>query len=602
MLYDCLLYASRSRADRRNVELSCETVEKAKSAVSFIQKWRRVSANKPVSALIWGLMHETDFYLHACAMPGGDRRRANLLKLFEYARVYEKTSYKGIFNFLRFIDKLIDQGGDLAEAKIIGANEDSVRILSIHKSKGLEFPVVFLAGCGKSFNTRDSSNDLLLHRNLGFGPNYVDLERRIIDDTIAKRLIAEAIRRETLSEEMRILYVALTRAKTRLYVVGTLNDADAYYRKIENLLTPYAVFGGPRTKLPPEIALKADKFLFWLISALDKNDKYPVFVHSADSFINLDENAPPADIYNDAADLVCEPGGEYTRVPGAPSHPETDSPPSGFEEALRSRLMWAYPYEWLFDIPRKVTVSDIAAMRTSARRFTEGDGDGETPGGYDPLKALSEAEDADRNRRGAYLATPGFLHSAGEFTRAQIGTYTHLVLEKIDYSRVTDIAAVEDLINRLTDNKSLTPEQAAAVDRRSVMNFLSSEAGRLAAGADMLNRETIFTVKLTLAEYAAITYNAGLASKISSIPSLALPEMPFVLMQGAIDCWFETPEGIVLIDYKTGFSAEGDLPDAVFEKYKIQIELYALALKKITGREVYKKIICLLSADKYIEL
>ncbi|MDR1061042.1 MAG: UvrD-helicase domain-containing protein, partial [Clostridiales bacterium] len=184
--------------------------QKAEGALRQLGEWRRMAAEMPVSELIWHIMQSTGFYARARAMPGGAVRQANLRQLFEYARQYEQISYKGIFNFIRFVDKLAEQGGDVAGAKIIGESDDIVRIMSIHKSKGLEFPVVFLCGCGRKFNMLDASKHVLLHRRLGFGPNYVDLGRRVSDYSIPKRIIARAIRNEALSEEMRILYVAMT--------------------------------------------------------------------------------------------------------------------------------------------------------------------------------------------------------------------------------------------------------------------------------------------------------------------------------------------------------------------------------------------------------
>jgi len=259
-------------------------IGKIRAAIQAIGAWRRASVVKPVSELIWKLMHETGFYLHACAMPGGEQRRANLLKFFEYALEYEKISYKGIFSFIRFVDRMISQGEDFAEAKLIGENVDSVRILSIHKSKGLEYPVVFLAGCGKRFNLRDAADQLLLHRELGFGPNYVDLDRRIIDNTIAKKLLAGIIRNEAISEEMRILYVALTRAKSRLFLVGTLIGAERYVDKLQNTMAPYENAGGNRAGLPPEYALKANSYFYWVVSSRFAGNEFPLYIHKADEF------------------------------------------------------------------------------------------------------------------------------------------------------------------------------------------------------------------------------------------------------------------------------------------------------------------------------
>jgi ATP-dependent helicase/nuclease subunit A len=243
------------------------------------------------------------------------------------------------------------------------------------------------------------------------------------------------------------------------------------------------------------------------------------------------------------------------------------------------------------------------------------------------------------------LSVPRFFSFFFEITHAQIGTFTHLVLEKSDFKRDTEIEALEALIDGLVKKGALLPEQAEAVNRRAILNFYSSEAGRLAVKAEYVNRETIFTVRLSLPEYfwytrpyekSSGTYdnNAGApagfdnymdtpafngirtgapdnntASDHADNGSLtgAPPELPgnddiFVLMQGSVDCWFETSEGIVLIDYKTGFGANRDISAERYAKFRRQLDLYALALKKITGLDVRRRFICLLTAGDCIEI
>ena len=670
-LYYCLLECAEQNVFNKQITLAESTVEKARAAVAAIGGWRRLSAHKPVSALIWELMHETGFYMKVCAMPGGEQRRANLLKLFEYARTYEKISYKSIYNFIRFVDRMIEQGDSLAEANLFGQNANSVRIMSIHKSKGLEFPIVFLAGCGKSFNLRDSSDQLLLHRDAGFGPNYVDLRRRIIDDTIAKKLLAAMIRNEALSEEMRILYVALTRAKNNLFLVGTLPDVDRYRQRLENLFTLYKNTDNTDIKCPSEYVLKADKYLFWIISALKSNVDYPIYFHSAAEFTDAEQINAPANtavtadssgIIHDGNHIIGDGLANLTKINNNANdsnvqaiHIDTQPLPDDFEEKLNERLSWTYPYEWLSHIPRKITVTDIVESRTTARLFT---GEiGET-GEIDETDETDEIEDEyvygfndiiddindkDKDKepdpQRDFFAIPKFLAGVQGFSKAQIGTFTHLVLEKADFKRDSNPEALEEFIKRLIDNKTLLPEQADVVERRAILNFFGTEAGRLAAAADKLNRETMFTVRLSLSEYAELTHNpetapyipteippeispgASLGAPPGKLPVTPLdklpgtspgtppgaspgtpPDAPFVLMQGSIDCWFDTPEGMVLIDYKTGFSAEKDIADVQYSKYRRQIELYALALKKITGQNVHRKFLCLLSTGGCVEI
>ena len=172
-------------------------------------------------------------------MPNGAIRQANLKMLFEKAKQFENASFKGLFNFINFIDRLKNNNGDLSSAKLIGENENVIRIMSIHKSKGLEFPVVFLCGTGKSFNMRDLNEDILLHQDMGIGPKLIDFERRIEYDTLAKEAIKLKIKLETLSEEQRILYVALTRAKEKLIITGISKDLEKDFKQKRELLQIY---------------------------------------------------------------------------------------------------------------------------------------------------------------------------------------------------------------------------------------------------------------------------------------------------------------------------------------------------------------------------
>ena len=178
-----------------------------------LNNWRREEEYLPLDELIWKIYMDTGFYHYVSLLTNGDLMQANLKLLFEKAKQYEKASFKGLFNFINFIDKVKTSSGDMGSAKLIGESENVIRIMSIHKSKGLEFPVVFLCGTGKKFNLQDLNNSILLHQDIGIGPKYIDKDRKIEYNTIAQEAIKIQSKKETISEEMRVLYVALTRAK-----------------------------------------------------------------------------------------------------------------------------------------------------------------------------------------------------------------------------------------------------------------------------------------------------------------------------------------------------------------------------------------------------
>ena len=180
----------------------------------------------PLDELIWYIYDKTGYYNYVRLMPNGDIRAANLRKLFEKAKEYEKASFKGLYNFINYLDKVRQGNQDTGAAKLIGENENVIRIMSIHKSKGLEFPVVFLCNIGKQFNTQDLNESILLHQDLGFGPKYINYERKIEYSTLAKEALKIKMKDEILAEEMRLLYVALTRAKEKLMIVGVETQGD----------------------------------------------------------------------------------------------------------------------------------------------------------------------------------------------------------------------------------------------------------------------------------------------------------------------------------------------------------------------------------------
>ena len=206
-------------------EFDCEKelIEKCNIFLERLSVWRKKSIYTPIDEFIWYLYTDTAYYGYVGAMPNGVLRQANLRILFQRAKQYEQTSFKGLFNFINFINKLRKSSGDMGSAKVLGENEDVVRIMSIHKSKGLEFPVVFVCGSGKQFNLMDLNNNILYHEELGFGPELVDLDKRVSYPTLPKEAIKQRIRLETLSEEVRILYVAFTRAKEKLIITGAVN-------------------------------------------------------------------------------------------------------------------------------------------------------------------------------------------------------------------------------------------------------------------------------------------------------------------------------------------------------------------------------------------
>ncbi len=235
-------------------------IKKLKKYLEDINNWREKSKYLPLDELIWSIYITSGFYNYVSLMNNGQYRLANLKMLFEKAKQYEKTSFKGLFNFINFIDKLTITSGDMSGAKLIGENENVVRIMSIHKSKGLEFPIVFLSGTGKKFNIMDLNNDdILLHNNLGLGCKYIDTKLNIKYDTLSKRAVANKMKQELVAEELRILYVALTRAKEKIIITGTEKDIEKKLQDKKELLRCYEKYN--KDKISKNILKKYMRYL-----------------------------------------------------------------------------------------------------------------------------------------------------------------------------------------------------------------------------------------------------------------------------------------------------------------------------------------------------
>ena len=247
---------------KSKLSVSTELKEKIERFLNQIDKWRAQQEYLSLDELIWTIYEDTGFLNYMGVLPNGLLRQENLKMLFERAKQYESASFKGLFNFIRFIERLHSSSGDLSAAKMIGENEDVVRIMSIHKSKGLEFPIVFLASASSQFNLMDLKKDILLDQELGLGVKYIDYDMQIKYDTLTKLALRNKEINSIYSEEMRILYVALTRAKEKLYITGLSKDFSKAKENMENMLSIYNKLEG---KINPILVKKYKTYLDWIL-------------------------------------------------------------------------------------------------------------------------------------------------------------------------------------------------------------------------------------------------------------------------------------------------------------------------------------------------
>ncbi len=538
--------------------------QKAAAFLEKLGKWREMSLYMSTDQLLWQLYNDTGYYGMVGAMPAGEQRQANLRILFNRAGQFEETSYKGLFNFISFIDKLKNSKGDMGSAKILGENDNVVRIMSIHKSKGLEFPVVILAGCGKKFNLQDMNKSILLHQDLGFGPDVVDHKLRLSWPSAAKQAIREKIKIEILSEEMRILYVALTRAREKLIITGSVNDAA---KKIEKWS---AQAGGQESRLPDYEMLKGWNYLDWIGPSMLRHkscrglrDSGAIGSEFRGQLID-DPSVWKIRVWNKSEVLsskISEEREESEFIKWL-DRIETAGELSDFSEEISRRLSWNYAYAKTTKVPAKVSVTELK------RRFNAQAAE-ETGTFPEYLPVL--------------VKKPMFLEEKKGLSTAEAGTALHFVMQHLDYAQ----GNIEEQIDRMVVNDLLTIQQAESIDAGKIRSFLESDLGGRMLSSGSINREVPFNLEIPCHELYKDMEDEKCQGET-------------LLLQGVVDCFFEEPDGIVLLDYKTDYVPTGKA-GMIRDRYRVQLDYYARALEKLTGKRVKEKYIYLFWNGEVLE-
>lgn len=530
--------------------------------LQHVRKWRNKSLHMSTDEFIWYLYTETGYYAYSGAMPGGIQRQANLRLLFERAKQYESTSYRGLFNFINFINRLKRSSGDMGSAKILGENENVVRIMSIHKSKGLEFPVVMLCGCGKRFNLRDMTNSILLHHELGFGPDYVDFVRRIAYPSIPKQALKRRIKLENLSEEMRILYVAFTRAKEKLIITGSISDVK------KSAANWASVLGDGSQKVPEYNIYTGKSYLDWICEAIMKHAECENLRELSDA-----EFTSPDLLINDDSrwdvhfwtkdDILKKDKVEDDDT--SDENADKDDQKSKYKDEIIRRLQWKYGYSESSRLPAKLTVTELK------RRFnSELEDEFSIPVFMPPI-----------------VKRPGFMDKKKDITPAERGTITHLVMQHLNLDKAGSREGIQEQIKTMISWEMITETQAEVVDIDRIEGFFKSELGERMLKSLNVKREVPFYIKLKSTEV------------YKELPEDVYGNEP-ILLQGIIDCYFETEDGIVLIDYKTDYTNPKNI-DSLKERYRTQIEYYTKALERMTGKKVVEKYIYLFYSGEILE-
>ncbi|MFD2333837.1 UvrD-helicase domain-containing protein [Cohnella sp. GCM10020058] len=602
--------------------------DKLAAFVRSLENWRTFARREPLGELLHALYRDTGYFDFVGGLPGGGQRQANLRALIDRARQYERnSSYRGLFRFLRFLGRMRDTGGDLGAARSVGEQEDVVRVVSIHKSKGLEFPVVFVAGLGRRFNRQDLSGMFLRHKKLGFGPRMVERVTRVSYPTLPQLAIRRRMKAELLAEEMRVLYVALTRPKEKLILIGTTKDAGSdldHWRRTAadatDRLQDHAVAAAGRYLDwlgPASILTGADWLAGGLTDAAGAGEAALQAAASGDGAAYRTSRVSSAASWTcrvlpsrallspkmqDRSALEGEPlWNVATRLEPLPG------PVSPAGEAAYAALSWQDPHA---AAARSAAKTSITAMK-SARDFdavgltgtsvsagermsAPGDTpdraalqDGTAPSDVEELTDAAQMPDLEEMRHPAWnpeevpdsgywtyrLRRPRFM-AARRMSAAERGTAVHLVMQHLPIGLSPNRAEAETaaLLERLISQQILTREQREAAEQVDIAAFFRTELYARMSRAPRLWREWPFSAGISAAEAHPSVAPDGLQRET-------------VLIQGVLDCLFDDGDSLVLVDYKTD-----DVPDrdwqVAAEKHRFQMEMYARAVEDIMGRKV----------------
>lgn len=559
--------------------------------LKFYKKYRQLRQlvpDTPIHELIEIILRETGYGHYVAAMLAGSRRTANLNMLLEKAAAYEKTSYKGLFHFVRYIDELQKYDVDFGEADMVGENEDVVRIMSIHKSKGLEFPIVIVSGMGKNFNKQDTRSKMVLHPELGIGLDYMDGKKRIKSPTIAKKAIAKQIELENLGEELRVLYVALTRAKEKLILTGTLKDAPEKLEFFRQQAALYA-HSSDTTAIPYLTRESAAGYLDWILPAvLSYGDKYPVRIVEAAELV-LDEVENQLEQNENLTERIEEIEAADTQLVGQ----------------LKQRFLQRYPYQT--DILRKNKYSVSELKHRAMRERFEAEQEETVPAFLEepvtptiPLfiqrqgsveqEAQNKAQDAGQE---AESKAEQKIESNTANRGALRGTAVHRVMECYDFASEK---SVHEQMEAMEKEEKITADMRALVREQTVADFVSSETGKrmaLAQRGGALYREKPFVMGFTEEEMERYGFGAG-AQMIENEAQTEnaqqeimsenvsqenhMHEEDLTLIQGIIDVFWIEDDGITVLDYKTD---RVDTAQELIDRYATQLKLYADALERV---------------------
>ncbi|HHV55804.1 MAG TPA: UvrD-helicase domain-containing protein [Firmicutes bacterium] len=573
-------------------------------AVEQIERWRTEARRQPLSKLIWQVYQETGFYYYVAGLPAGEQRQANLRHFYDRARQFDGFARQGLSRFVRFLEQLEKAEVESPEAPILGEADDVVRIMSVHKSKGLEFPVVIVAGIGRPFNLKEVREKILFHQHLGVAFQSVDEERALRYELPPYQAVRHARQRELLAEEMRVLYVALTRARERLILVGSARDlpekAAGWARAPRD----------GRGRLPPFLLARAGSYLDWIGPALIHHPDAGLLRRLAAADGEEPVNGPTTATRNEPSRwlFTCYPALEMDRLVDSLTKGASSGRPAGQAargrgrqddetagavqaaggedqslgldlglDRLRACLEWSYPQAWATRTPAKVSVTEWKRESLAGRIGVTGGAGGEAgvePGSEESVNWWQRGE--GRRRFTPPSPPPRFMLEQEDTTvsAAERGTATHLLLQHLDLARSPlDAGAIRDALADLVAREILTREQAAAVSVENVLRFFATDLGQELQAVARSSKARVHREVRFMWGWEPKPNRTGNGNGDRQI------------IQGTVDCLVERDDGsLLLIDYKT--DQPGEPLSTLVDRYRLQIVLYRQAMASIWRRPV----------------
>ena len=566
---DDLIYEINSNIEGDEESQKSELELKVRRFLDDLKELQEKSMYMSTDEFLWYIYTNSGYYAYCGALPGGSQRQANLRILFERAKQFEETSFKGIFNFINFISKLKKSNSDMGSAKTLGENANVVRIMSIHKSKGLEFPIVICSGMGRNFNTMDFRKDVLYHHELGYGPQIVDFERRISYPSIAKEALKCKINIENISEEMRILYVALTRAKEKLIITASIKDIEQTIHKWSSNISN-------EKRVSKYDILNGKNYLDWMMPAVIKHrdlesirEKYNICTR-----ISLEDESRWSVKTWVRADIDFEKH-EKEGIREVLNNIDLSQSDTQYYDQIQNKLNFEYPY---LGVVKKAASISVTEIKKRQEEYEE----------QDELSNLYKMKTT--------LKKPKFLSEAQtkeKITGARRGTIVHLIMEVLDFNKVKTESEIKAQIEDLIKRRVITEKESKVLSPRKILKFFKSPIAKRILSSNFVKREQKIYTQVKMND---IYLNDDIFKNNREIY-----EDESVMLRGVIDLYFEEDDGLVILDYKTDWIDNNNKKE-IIHKYKKQLEIYAEVLSTLTGKKIKEKYLYLFSIDEQVKI